>query len=135
MAKTSYDPEVTPDSKKWLALPEIERIRLTQKYHEVARIKLPNVKIHAALHAVVENQIAIGYGPTCRAMERLQIQGLTRHDALHAVSSVLAYFIYERATGADEPQAEFSRNLDDEIEELSAAKWLAMAEDTPEKGD
>jgi hypothetical protein len=30
------------------------------RYHRRARVKVPNVKIHAAIHAVVETQAAIG---------------------------------------------------------------------------
>jgi hypothetical protein len=47
-----------PEPESWLELHEQERIFLTETYHRVARIKLPNMTAHAALHAIVENQIA-----------------------------------------------------------------------------
>lgn len=80
-----YDPERAPKAAEWLALDEQERIALAEKYHRVARIKMPNVKMHAIAHAVVENQIAEGYEPVVRAMTRLISTGLSRHDALHAI--------------------------------------------------
>jgi hypothetical protein len=55
-----YDPLVAPDPTAWLALHEGERISLIEDYHEKHGIELPNVHAHAALHAVVENQISLG---------------------------------------------------------------------------
>jgi len=57
----TYDPETAPDTAEWLDLEEEERIRRVSDYHRHAKIKLPNLTIHAALHAVVENQIAEGW--------------------------------------------------------------------------
>ena len=37
-----------------------EYISLARQYHIFARIKVPNVRLHAMAHAVVENQIALG---------------------------------------------------------------------------
>jgi len=31
-----------------------------EAYHRRARIRLPNEKVHAVIHAIVENQIALG---------------------------------------------------------------------------
>ena len=55
-----YDPLEAPDPKEWLELDEQERIVLVQDYHRRARIRLPNKKVHATLHAIVEAQIALG---------------------------------------------------------------------------
>ena len=69
---------------------EAERIRLVEHYHRTARIKLPSVKAHSTFHVIVENQLAENVEPVVRAMNRLTNEGLTRHDALHAIASVLA---------------------------------------------
>ena len=53
-----YDPLEAPEPEEWLAIDEAERIHLTQDYHRRARIRLPNEKLHAVFHVVVENQIA-----------------------------------------------------------------------------
>ena len=119
-----YDPDRAPDPQGWLALDEQERIRRAKKYHAVAGIKVPNAEAHALFHAIVENQIAEGVEPTRRTVDRLRREGLTRHDAIHAVGSVIAQFAYdsmhgESAAAPDEAQSE----LDSKIEALSAREW------------
>jgi hypothetical protein len=86
----NYDPEVPPNPAEWLALDEQLRIHLAEEYHRSAREKLPNSTAHAGFHAVVENQIAEELEPVVRAMARLMKQGLSRHEALHAVGSCVA---------------------------------------------
>ena len=51
-----YNPGCAPEPESWLELDEQERIALVETYHLVARIKLPNVTAHAALHAIVETR-------------------------------------------------------------------------------
>ena len=121
---THYDPEVEPDSAKWLALDEQERLRLAESHHRAARVKLPNVKAHAAFHVIVENQIAEGLEPVVRAMARLMKQGLSRHDALHAVGSVVANYFFEAMKTEDQ---EFCNSVqaryNAELERLTAEDW------------
>ena len=91
-----YDPLEPPDPEEWISLDEQERIQLVEDYHRRTRIRLPNVTAHAVIHAVVENQIAFGdETPVRRTIERLMAEGLDRHDAIHAVGSVLAGHIYD----------------------------------------
>jgi hypothetical protein len=124
MADTFYDPDWTPDPRAWLALDEHERIRLAKNYHTAARIKVPNAKAHALFHAIVENQIAEGFGPTCRTVERLQKEGLTRHDAIHAVGSVIAEFTYGSMRGDPSPSVgDAQLELNSRIEGLTAVSW------------
>jgi hypothetical protein len=88
-----YDPDVPPDSRDWLALDEGERVLLVEQYHRDARVSLPRRarRIHATIHTVVENQLALKDQTIVRAtLQRLMEAGLTRHDAIHAVGSVLA---------------------------------------------
>jgi hypothetical protein len=86
-----YDPLLAPDPVEWLAVEEGQRITLVVDYHEGARVKLPNHRVHAAIHVIVENQIAMGEElPVRRVLDRLQNEGLDRHDAIHAIGSVLA---------------------------------------------
>ncbi|BCB27870.1 hypothetical protein SKTS_27560 [Sulfurimicrobium lacus] len=100
-----YDPEVTPDPAEWLALDEGERIQLVEAFHREARIPLPKSAraLHAAIHAVVENQLAMDDQAIVRdTLQRLLEDGLTRHDALHAIGSVLAERIadaYQESSG------------------------------------
>src|SRR5688500_16405930 len=100
MSTTYYDPDKPPNPSEWLAIGEHERIRLAQNFHMAARIKVTDPKAHALYHAIVENQIAQGYGPSCRAVKRLQSEGLSRHDAIHAIASVVAEVTFEHVREA-----------------------------------
>jgi hypothetical protein len=75
-----YDPLKAPDAEEWLSLDESERIRLVVEYHRRARIRLPNIKAHAAFHVIAESQIALGDQiPVRRTLVRLMEEGLDRH--------------------------------------------------------
>jgi hypothetical protein len=120
-----YDPEVQPEPDEWLALDEQVRIQLVEKHHRDERIKLPNSKVHAVFHVIVENQLAERLDPAIRAMVRLTVEGLSRHDALHAIGSVVAQHLYEAMHTKDEDtsataQARYSAA----VERLTAKEWL-----------
>jgi hypothetical protein len=97
MAMTSqYDPLEEPDPEEWLSLDEGERLLLVEDYHRRARVCLPNIKVHAAMHVVVETQIALGDEiPVPRMALRLLDEGLDRHEAIHAIASVLAGHMFD----------------------------------------
>lgn len=119
-----YDPEVAPNPAQWLALDEQERIQLAEAHHRTARIKLPNVKAHAVFHVIVENQIAEGLEPVVRAMARLMNEGLSRHDALHAIGSVVADQFFEAMHTKDKDFANTAQaRYNAEVERLSANGW------------
>jgi hypothetical protein len=120
----AYNPECMPEPASWLELDEQERIVLVETYHRVARIKLPNVTAHAALHAIVENQIALNLDPVVRAMHRLGKEGLTRHDAVHAIGSVVAEHLFDMLkTNQNDDAAALQARYDAAVERLSAASW------------
>ena len=122
----TYDPENPPNARTWLALDEQERISLAEEWHRRVKIDLPSVKAHAAFHAIVENQIALNLAPVVRAIPRLMKQGLSRHDAIHAVASVLAEHLHEQANAKIEESGEVVRaRYDAEVERLNARDWLA----------
>ena len=122
----TYNPEIEPTGPSWLALDEQERIALTERFHRRANIELPDVKAHAVIHAIVENQIALKVGSVVRAVPRLVKQGLSRHDAIHAVASVLAEHLHEQANAEIEDSAEVSNaRYEASVERLNAKEWLA----------
>lgn len=90
-----YDPDHAPNPEEWIALDEQVRIHLAEEYHRAKRIKLPNVKAHAVFHAIVENQIAENFESVVRTLARLTTEGLSRHESIHAIASVLAEHINE----------------------------------------
>jgi len=120
-----YDPERAPDPARWNALSEEERIEMVERYHRRARIRLPRLRVHAMFHAIIENQVAMGdEAPVAEAIPRLMKEGLSRHDAVHAVASVMANHLH-RALATKEPvdnDAYFA-----EVRELTRERWYAEA--------
>jgi len=132
MAITHYNPDIAPDPGEWLALPELERVRLVQSHHVSARVKGPGIKAHAAMHAVVENQIARGYGPSKKAVTRLQSEGLSRHDAIHAIAAVIAQFIFElNQEQTPEQQGSYQSRMGAAIGQLHTGQWLNGVNEPP----
>ena len=117
-----YDPERAPDSAEWLELDEQERIILIEEYHRSKRIKPSNLTAHAAFHAIVENQIAEGLEPVLRAMVRLVNEGLSRHDAVHAIGLVVAEHVYELSKSKDDAATSQAR-YNAAVERLNAKSW------------
>lgn len=119
-----YDPEKSPSPSAWLALDEQTRIDLALAYHKAAKIKLPNLQIHAVIHAIIENQIAEGVEAVVRALERLQGQGLTRHDTVHAIGSVLAEHLFDLSKQqADDDESALNARYNAAVERLSVKQW------------
>ena len=119
-----YDPDVAPSREDWLALDEGERIVLAEWYHRDARIRLPRAvrTLHATIHVVVENQLAENDEPVNRALARLMTEGLSRHDAVHAIGSVVAEELYDAMNLKDTPESLRARYYA-AIERLTAAVW------------
>ena len=119
-----YDPDITPDAKEWLALDEGERLALVEGYHRDARIALPRTarRLHATIHTVVENQLALNDEPVVRARGRLMKEGLSRHDAIHAIGSVIAEHVNDLLKLKDAPETSRARYYA-AIERLTVAEW------------
>lgn len=119
-----YDPLEAPEPEEWLAIDEAERIHLAQDYHRRTRVRLPNEKLHAVFHVVVENQIALGDEmPVQSTVQRLMAEDLDRHEAIHAIASVLAEFMHDLVkkpgSTAKSNQAYFAA-----LQLLTAEGWL-----------
>ena len=117
-----YDPAVPPDPAEWLALDEGEQIALVEDYHRRGGIELPQETLHAAIHTVIETQLAEQLAPVVSAFERLRGEGLDRHDTVHALGTVLAEHMRQLMTGeldAVNPNASYFAAL----ECLTAASW------------
>jgi|TARA_Y100000031_G_scaffold151182_2_gene191934 hypothetical protein len=120
----SYDPFSPPDPGDWQSLDELERIILVLEYHRGAGGEQPNEQAHATIHAVVENQIALlDETPVRATLERLIGEGLDRHDAIHAIGSVLANFLQE-VLADDKPVPGVYERYYEELDKLSADNWL-----------
>lgn len=118
----TYDPQESISADEWLALDEAERMSVVGQYHRHARIRLPKAELHAAVHVVVENQLAAGDERIQRTLARLMGGGLDRHEAVHAIGSVLARQLWSRMQGADE-QGPNTEAYYRELDQLTARSW------------
>ena len=118
----SYDPDHAPNPSEWLALDEQLRIQLIEEHHFRAYIQLPNLTAHSIFHAIVENQLAENLAPVVRAIARLTREGLSRHEAVHAIASVVAEHIHDLFN--DKVDASSSHAVYfAAVERLSARAW------------
>ena len=62
---------------------------MADAYHRGIKLPAPHARLHSAIHVVVENQLAIGEMTVVETLARLRGEGLSRHDAIHAIGSVL----------------------------------------------
>ncbi len=120
----TYAPEIAPQRSEWLALDEHERLLLVEQYHARAQITLPNARLHAVMHTIIENQLAESVPEVVAVMERLQREGLSRHDALHAIGSVLAPHLAELLQTSP-PVGDAHTPYFAALQELTAARWRA----------
>jgi len=122
----SYNPEHAPVGNEWLEIDEDERLMLVEQYHRDARIRLPKSarRVHATMHTIVENQLALNDEPVVKALDRLMREGLTRHDALHAIGYLVSEQIYDILKYNETPDASKARYYA-AIERLTAAAWLS----------
>ena len=114
-----YNADHAPAPEEWLELDEQDRIDQVIDYHK--RAKKPvgeNNKLHAAAHVIVENQAAMGDATVVPAT-------LDRHDAIHAIGSVLAGIFFDVAKNPGK-QVDNNEQYRRELAELTAASWRAI---------
>jgi len=88
--------------------------------------------LHAIIHTVVESQIADAELPVRGTAQRLMSEGLDRHEAIHAIGSVLAGHLNDlmRDIRPNENHVDTRSNHDPneayfaELEALTAEGWL-----------
>ena len=93
-----YDANRAPDPAEWLATDESQRSAAVEHYHLAlaGHPETPNLRLHATMHVVVENQLAAGNPPEVgETLERLMTSGLIRHEAVHAIASVVAEALFD----------------------------------------
>jgi len=127
MALLRYDPheDILPDA--WLELDESERMLLVTEYRRRERIRLPNETIHAGIHVIVENQVALGDAfPVKAVLLRLMDQGLDRHEATDAIGSVLSESLFTML-GEMDRKGDPNDNYLSKLKSLSAKSWRKQA--------
>ena len=123
-----YGANDRPHSATWLELDEPERVDAVMAYHLRAGVKLENPELHAITHVVVENQIALGEPtPVPDTLNRLVDEGLDRHEASHAVGSVLMSIVFDVSYGPD-VAGDINARYSQELAKLTVAGWRSQAE-------
>jgi len=123
-----YDANDRPHSATWLKLDETERVDAVMAYHRRIGVKLENPELHAITHVVVENQIALGEPtPVPDTLNRLVDEGLDRHEAIHAVGSVLMSIVFD-VSYAPDVAGDINARYSQELVKLTAAGWRSQAE-------
>lgn len=121
-----YDPHKHINSDAWLALDESERAQLVVQYHRQQRIRLPNKTVHALIHVIVENQIALGDAfPAKGVLLRLMREGLDRHEAIHAIGSVLSETFFTTMNG-ETVSGDLNADYVEKLRALSADSWRRL---------
>jgi hypothetical protein len=130
MSRDWYDPEVDLDADDWLAADGLERTRLVEEYHRDEIIGIPEAaqRMHACLHVVVENQLASQDEAVVRALARLMEEGLSRHDALHAIACVVREELHDLLERNVTPETADARYYAG-INRLTAATWGEYSEE------
>lgn len=127
MAQLWYNPREHLTSDAWLELDESERMQLVARYHRRQRIRLPNETIHATIHVIVENQVALGDAfPVKAVLIRLMNEGLDRHEAIHAIGSVLSEKLFAVMSGED-VKGDINVDYVEKLKSLSAESWGKQA--------
>jgi hypothetical protein len=120
-----YDPTEPPVPSEWLEADEGERLDAVLRHHKRARFRGGNVRVHSVVHVAVESQLAEGLQATVRAMSRLTEGGLDRHEAIHAIGSVVAGQIYQVfQQRAHDPEVYAA-----ELDKLTVESWRRSGEE------
>lgn len=121
-----YDPSASLDPEQWDLLDEDEKLALVQQYHERYDSDLPDLALHSLVHTIIENQIALGdESPVAATLARLEREGLDRHDAIHAIASVLVNHLHEILGGSDTKV--INEQYFEALTELTAESWSSQA--------
>ena len=122
-----YDPDRHVDPHAWLEFEESERIAAVKEYHRLTKVRLPNENLHATTHVIVENQVALGDTyPVQSVLFRLMEQGLSRHDAIHAIGQVLAERLFAALKEKGQP-ADLNAEYLEKLSRLTAESWKKQA--------
>jgi len=122
-----YDPERAPDKGDWLALGESGQIDIVMAFHEEHGEYGDSLETHAAIHATIENQVATGTSEVTAALDKLMKQGLSRHDAIHAIGFVLFESVQDLLESDHSEGEDASERYYEKLSRFNAKDWLSQA--------
>lgn len=98
-------------------------MNLVERYHRREGGFGESLALHTVFHTVVESQLAEKHAPVKAAYLRLRKGGLNRHEAIHAIGSVLAEHVWgivnEKHKLLPDPNDAYFAALDD----LTIESW------------
>ena len=119
-----YKASQAPDAQEWLDMDEairIDWVRDSIGKDDEDDVPEDSKVIHATIHVVVENQLAMGVEPVPATLSKLVRQGLTRHEAIHAIGAILSEDISDiLKSNNDAGQQNHYRKR---LEKLTAKRW------------
>jgi hypothetical protein len=122
-AGLTYDAARAPDPRAWLDADEDARVHAVRSHHAdlAGHVPTPNPGMHDLFHVIVENQLAAGDSPESAAtLDRLVREDVPRHDAIHAVASIVAAEMH----GAMTEQRTYDHDrVARDLARLRAADW------------
>jgi hypothetical protein len=114
-----YNPNKPQDPGLWSEEDEGEQLEAVYRYHKRIRFEAGALRIHAALHAIVERQLAEGHPGAAAALQRLMDEGLDRHAAIHSIGSLVASGVHSALNGTPFDPDRYDRELAD----LTVETW------------
>ena len=118
----AHNPNKQVDAEDWLEVDEDTHLREIVEFHQGLTEAEPESGwvLHSTLHCVVENQIALGTENVGETLAKLQRQGLSRHEAIHAIGAVVGEDLFEMSSDKRVwDGTKYRRRL----EKLSAKRW------------
>lgn len=122
-----YNPLKAQNRRSWLSMDEAERVELIRQYHEQNGEYGESLDTHAAIHCAVETQISMETPVVCEALGRLLDQGLNRHDAIHAIGTVLAEHIHDLLSQKEDAETDPNEQYYERLSRFNADDWYSDA--------
>lgn len=130
--QTFYDPDNWPHPDWWDRMGMSERIQAVAEYHQAhngfnGSNTAINEHLHAIAHVMVENLLMSGRRSMLRpVLEKLMRQGLTRHQAIHAIASVIFDHVTEELR--DGKHCDRMATYLAKLEQVDAIAWARRGE-------
>ncbi|MCK1378669.1 hypothetical protein IVB33_11685 [Bradyrhizobium sp. 24] len=82
--------------------------------------------MHAVIHTIMENQLADAELPVRGTAQRLMSEGLDRHEAIHAIGSVLVGYLNDRMRGLRSGGGDLDTRSEQDLKEAYFAELEAL---------
>jgi len=120
-----YDPSKALDRGEWLDLDEGEQLDIVTVFHESHGEFGDSIDVHAGIHVVIETQIATATPEVTAALHRLMKQGLTRHDAIHAIGFVFFEGVQDLLESDLSSEGDENEFYYEKLSSFSVDDWLS----------